>query len=64
MKRPAATSTANTGLTARLAKASRRAGLKVSAAVIPDEYPPPNKIKFLRDLPESYDAYSAQVEIT
>ncbi|RMZ88870.1 hypothetical protein DV736_g3901, partial [Chaetothyriales sp. CBS 134916] len=42
------------------AKAQKGAGLKGSsantAAVIPDEYLPPNKILFIRDLPESYDA--------
>jgi RNA recognition motif-containing protein len=27
-----------------------------AAAVIPDEYLPPNKILFLRDIPDSYDA--------
>ncbi|RMD43818.1 hypothetical protein DV735_g1322, partial [Chaetothyriales sp. CBS 134920] len=40
--------------------AQKGAGLKGSsantAAVIPDEYLPPNKILFIRDLPESYDA--------
>ena len=59
LKRPAATSTVDAGLTARPAKTSRGAGLKASgtnaSAVIPDEYLPPNKILFLRDLPESYD---------
>lgn len=41
---------------------SYSAGLKPSgasaAAVIPDEYLPPNKILFLRDLPETYDVDS------
>jgi RNA recognition motif. (a.k.a. RRM, RBD, or RNP domain) len=60
LKRPAATPAADTGLTARPAKTAKGAGLKASgtnaAAVIPDEYLPPNKILFLRDLPESYEA--------
>lgn len=60
LKRPAAVNTAADALAARPAKASRGAGLKASgtnaSAVIPDEYLPPNKILFLRDLPESYDA--------
>src|ERR1700731_1861999 len=59
LKRPAATNTADV-LAARPAKTSRGAGLKASgtnaAAVIPDEYLPPNKILFLRDVPKSYDA--------
>jgi RNA recognition motif. (a.k.a. RRM, RBD, or RNP domain) len=57
LKRPAA---AASELAARPAKTSKGAGLKATgtnaAAVIPDEYLPPNKILFLRDLPESYDA--------
>jgi hypothetical protein len=44
---------------ARPAKAARGAGLKSSnpsgAAVIPDEYLPPNKILFVQNLPEGYD---------
>jgi RNA recognition motif-containing protein len=44
---------------ARAAKASRGAGLKSSnptaAAVVPDEYLPPNKILFVQNLPEDYD---------
>jgi RNA recognition motif-containing protein len=44
----------------RPTKAVKGAGLKPSganaAAIIPDEYLPPNKILFLRDLPDSYDA--------
>ena len=47
-------------LAARPAKTTKGAGLKATgtnaAAVIPDEYLPPNKILFLRDLPENYDA--------
>ena len=50
------------GLGGRPAKAAKGAGLKSSnataAAVIPDEYLPPNKILFLRELPESYDTES------
>lgn len=64
LKRPAPTAAAGGvdegGLAARPAKTTRGAGLKASgtnaSAVIPDEYLPPNKILFLRDLPESYDA--------
>ncbi|KAH8651500.1 hypothetical protein BGZ60DRAFT_420593 [Tricladium varicosporioides] len=48
--------------TARPIKASRGAGLKSSnpagAAVIPDEYLPPNKILFVQNLPEGYDVES------
>lgn len=44
----------------RPAKTARGAGLKPSntaaAAVIPDEYLPPNKILFLRELPEDIDS--------
>jgi len=44
---------------ARPIKATRGAGLKSSnpagAAVIPDEYLPPNKILFAQNLPEEYD---------
>ena len=62
LKRPAAAVASSTvdALAARPAKTSRGAGLKASgtnaSAVIPDEYLPPNKILFLRDLPESYEA--------
>jgi U2 small nuclear ribonucleoprotein B'' len=60
LKRPAGAAQADSGLAARPAKAQKGAGLKASsanaAAVIPDEYLPPNKILFLRDLPDSYDA--------
>ncbi|TEY42002.1 hypothetical protein BOTCAL_0401g00030 [Botryotinia calthae] len=46
-------------LTARPIKATRGAGLKSSnpaaAAVVPDEYLPPNKILFVQNLPEEYD---------
>ncbi|KAE8350619.1 tubulin folding cofactor D C terminal-domain-containing protein [Aspergillus coremiiformis] len=46
----------------RPAKAAKGAGLKptggATAAVIPDEYLPPNKILFLRDLPDSADQES------
>lgn len=44
---------------ARPIKATRGAGLKSSnpagAAVIPDEYLPPNKTLFVQNLPEEYD---------
>lgn len=44
----------------RPAKTQKGAGLKGSSAnasaVIPDEYLPPNKTLFLRDIPDSYDA--------
>ena len=47
-------------LASRPAKTTKGAGLKATgtnaAAVIPDEYLPPNKILFLRDLPEDYNA--------
>ncbi|KAI9053157.1 hypothetical protein LZ554_003423 [Drepanopeziza brunnea f. sp. 'monogermtubi'] len=47
---------------ARPIKATRGAGLKSTnagaAAVIPDEYLPPNKILFLQNLPEDYDVDS------
>lgn len=47
---------------ARPAKMAKGAGLKPStgaaAAVIPDEYLPPNKILFLRDLPDGVDQES------
>lgn len=43
----------------RPAKPARGAGLKPThpstAAVVPDEYLPPNKILFVQNLPESYD---------
>ena len=43
----------------RPAKTAKGAGLKptsgAAAAVIPDEYLPPNKILFLRDLPDTVD---------
>jgi len=62
LKRPAAVAADAVpgGLNARPVKAVKGAGLKPSganaAAIIPDEYLPPNKILFLRDLPDSYDA--------
>ncbi|EEP80406.1 conserved hypothetical protein [Uncinocarpus reesii 1704] len=44
----------------RPAKTTRGAGLKptgaAAAPVIPDEYLPPNKILFLREVPDSYDS--------
>ncbi|KAH8705100.1 putative U1 small nuclear ribonucleoprotein [Talaromyces proteolyticus] len=46
----------------RPAKTTRGAGLKSSnaaaTAVVPDEYLPPNKILFLRDLPDDVDSES------
>lgn len=60
LKRPAGAVAADPGLANRPAKTIKGAGLKASgsnnAAVIPDEYLPPNKTLFLRDLPDSYDA--------
>ena len=60
LKRPAGASGVDSGLATRPAKTVKGAGLKTSganaAAVIPDEYLPPNKILFLRDLPEDYDS--------
>ncbi|KAJ5587340.1 uncharacterized protein N7459_003105 [Penicillium hispanicum] len=51
LKRPAAAAE-----TTRPAKTTKGAGLKptsgAAAAVVPDEYLPPNKILFLRDLPD------------
>ncbi|KAI5305300.1 hypothetical protein KEM56_004786 [Ascosphaera pollenicola] len=60
LKRPAPTATPEVaGLAGRPAKASRGAGLKNTSAtatsVIPDEYLPPNKILFLREIPDSMD---------
>jgi hypothetical protein len=60
LKRPPQPVAAEAGLSARPAKTQKGAGLKGTgtnaAAVIPDEYLPPNKILFLRDLPDDYDA--------
>ena len=56
LKRAAASAAAEPN--ARPTKAARGAGLKSSnpaAAVVPEEYLPPNKILFLRDLPDNYD---------
>ncbi|KAF7587022.1 hypothetical protein BBP40_007843 [Aspergillus hancockii] len=57
LKRPAAAPD-----TTRPAKTAKGAGLKptsgATAAVIPDEYLPPNKILFLRDLPDTADQES------
>lgn len=60
LKRPAPTAAgAPEAAAGRPAKASRGAGLKSSnpgaAAVVPDEYLPPNKILFVQNLPEDYD---------
>ena len=56
LKRPAGPAA---GADARPSKTARGAGLKpttgAAAAVIPDEYLPPNKILFLRELPDNYD---------
>ena len=57
LKRAAASTGAEAN--ARPIKAARGAGLKSSnpagGAVVPEEYLPPNKILFLRDLPDDYD---------
>ncbi|SPO02633.1 related to small nuclear ribonucleoprotein snRNP U1A [Cephalotrichum gorgonifer] len=49
-------------LASRPAKPARGAGLKPSqpaaAAVVPDEYLPPNKILFVQNLPDTYDVDS------
>ena len=54
LKRPAGAAE-----TTRPAKTTKGAGLKpttsAAATVIPDEYLPPNKILFLRDLPDNID---------
>lgn len=59
LKRSAAAAGAIPDATVRPAKASRGAGLKSSnpgaAAVVPDEYLPPNKILFVQNLPDEYD---------
>ena len=61
LKRPAPPNgnAADAGAAGRATKASRGAGLKSSnpgsAAVVPDEYLPPNKILFVRNLPDDYD---------
>lgn len=56
-KRPGVAAPAD--LAARPAKAARGAGLKATgpapAAVVPDEYLPPNKILFVQNLPDDYD---------
>jgi hypothetical protein len=50
---------------ARPIKATRGAGLKSTnagaAAVIPDEYLPPNKILFVQNLPDEYDVDSLTI---
>lgn len=61
LKRPAgAIGVTDAGLNARPAKTVKGGGLKPTGqnaqAVIPDEYLPPNKTLFIRDLPDSYDA--------
>ena len=61
LKRPTGAAPVD-ALAARPVKSQKGAGLKASsanaAAVIPDEYLPPNKILFLRDLPDDYEADS------
>lgn len=57
LKRPAGAADSN-----RPAKAAKGAGLKpttgAAANVIPDEYLPPNKVLFVRDLPDNADQES------
>ncbi|KAI9724136.1 MAG: hypothetical protein M1812_000855 [Candelaria pacifica] len=59
LKRPAPSTAPETSTTSRPTKATRGAGLKstntAAAAVVPDEYLPPNKILFVQNLPEDYD---------
>ncbi|KAI9822825.1 MAG: hypothetical protein M1826_000404 [Phylliscum demangeonii] len=61
LKRPAPANGAapDAATSGRPAKASRNTGLKSSnpaaTAVVPDEYLPPNKTLFVRDLPDEYD---------
>lgn len=58
LKRPPGTAP-DASTSARPAKTAKGAGLKptsgTTAAVIPDEYLPPNKILFLRELPDTVD---------
>ncbi|KAI9886271.1 MAG: hypothetical protein M1823_001942 [Watsoniomyces obsoletus] len=64
LKRPAAANgtAADAAASGRPVKASRGAGLKSSnpaaGAVVPDEYLPPNKILFVRNLPDDYGVES------
>jgi RNA recognition motif-containing protein len=57
LKRPLPGAAAEAG--ARPAKAARGAGLKATgpgpAAVVPDEYLPPNRILFVQNLPDDFD---------
>jgi hypothetical protein len=57
LKRPGAGAPAD--LATRPAKTARGAGLKATgpapAAVVPDEYLPPNKILFVQNLPDDFD---------
>ncbi|PYI15266.1 U1 small nuclear ribonucleo protein usp102 [Aspergillus japonicus CBS 114.51] len=59
LKRPSGAVVAPSDPSGRPAKAAKGAGLKptsgAAATVIPDEYLPPNKILFLRDLPDTAD---------
>lgn len=61
LKRPAGAA-GGVDIANRPAKAAKGAGLKstqaAAAPVIPDEYLPPNKILFLRDLPDNADQES------
>lgn len=63
LKRPVpAAAGAGPDLAARAAKTARGAGLKptgpAAAAVVPDEYLPPNKILFVQNLPDDFDVDS------
>ncbi|KAL2001218.1 hypothetical protein VTN02DRAFT_2091 [Thermoascus thermophilus] len=62
LKRPAGAAGGGVDIANRPAKAPKGAGLKstqaAAAPVIPDEYLPPNKILFLRDLPDNADQES------
>ncbi|KAI9736371.1 MAG: hypothetical protein M1818_006104 [Claussenomyces sp. TS43310] len=59
LKRSAASAGVLPDASARPIKSTRGAGLKSSnpaaAAVVPDEYLPPNKIIFVQNLPDEYD---------
>jgi len=58
LKRPAPAADPTTAAGAKPAKAARGAGLKSTggaAAVVPEEYLPPNKILFVQNLPDGYD---------
>lgn len=59
LKRPAAGAPEPDAGAQRAPKAARGAGLKgaagLGAGVVPDEYLPPNKILFIRQVPDGYD---------